>query len=242
MVSFEKVVDEYDAARPAYPDSLFDHLGGLVGVRVIEGGAGTGIATRALLDRGASVVPFDVSAVLLARAVTHSPGLRAVVADGAMLPFTDNCADLICFAQSWHWLQPGLRCVEASRVLVPGGRWAGWWSHARADGEEWFDRYWTALESSCPGLHRSQRDTNWGSELDESRLFVSVERVIEPWTREVSINDWLTDQASHSYVAALGPTASTRLLDSLRHILDEGFPSGQLRVPYETWLWTARGT
>jgi SAM-dependent methyltransferase len=239
MVSFDPVVDEYDAARPGYPDALFDALGDLNGVRVLEGGAGTGIATRALLARGARVVAFDVSAVLLDRARRRSPSLPAVVGDGADLPFRDGCRDLLCFAQSWHWLRPVTRCVEARRVLASGGRWAGWWSHARADGERWFDDHWSTLEAACPGVDRRQRDIDWGAELDESGLFVAVERTVVPWTRRISVDDWLVDLSSHSYVAALDDAARSMLVEQLRRIVLERFPSGSMEVLYETWVWIA---
>ena len=61
MTSFDAVADEYDAGRPSYPDGVYDGLEPLAGRLVFEGGAGTGIATRALLQRGARVVPFDVA-------------------------------------------------------------------------------------------------------------------------------------------------------------------------------------
>ena len=131
---FGRVACEYDAARPAYPDALFDALGPVVNLRVLDVGAGTGLATRPFLQRGALVVAIEPEANLLARAVEHTPTLAAVIADGTRLPLRDRCVDLVCFAQSWHWLHPDTRTGEVARVLHPGGRWAGWWSHARADG------------------------------------------------------------------------------------------------------------
>lgn len=95
--------------------------------------------------------------MVLRLAARRTPGLRPVIADGAALPFRDGCADLICFAQSWHWLDEARRPREAARVLRSGGRWAGWWSHARADDEPWFEAYWDALEAATVA-RRSQRD------------------------------------------------------------------------------------
>ncbi len=109
MPSFDAVADEYDSGRPAYPGGVYDALDPIAGALALEGGAGTGIAARDLVDRGARVVAFDVGARLLRRAVGHTPDLRAVIADGARLPFRDGCADLICFAQSWHWVDPTRR-------------------------------------------------------------------------------------------------------------------------------------
>jgi ubiquinone/menaquinone biosynthesis C-methylase UbiE len=57
VASFEAVADEYDAARPSDPDEVFDALGPLEGLRVLDVGAGTGLATRALIARRAAARP-----------------------------------------------------------------------------------------------------------------------------------------------------------------------------------------
>lgn len=58
--TFETAADLYDAARPSYPAELFDDLVSLAGLkrgdRLLEIGCATGKATRALLERGFSVV------------------------------------------------------------------------------------------------------------------------------------------------------------------------------------------
>lgn len=240
MASFESVAPQYDLARPSYPSGVYDLLEPLDGVRALDVGAGTGIATRQLASRGARVVAVDRGPLVLAHAVARAPGLRAVVADGAALPVRRGAVDLVCFAQSWHWLDPTTRCAEVHRVLGDGGRWAGWWSHARADSEDWFDRYWSAVERSCPGTHRGQRDIDWGATVAESRLFDVGDRMVVRWTREVGIDEWMTDQASHSYVVGLAEPARERLLCDLRDILDRQFAGTTMRVPYETWLWIGR--
>ena len=239
VVSFGAVVDEYDAARPSYPPDVFDALGELEGLRVLDIGAGTGIATRALLARGASVIAVDSGDEVLRRAIARTPGLPAVVADGAVLPVRTSSVDLVCFAQAWHWLDPATRVAEAHRVLGEAGRWAGWWSHARADAEPWFDRYWSAIERWCPGMNRRQRDTDWGATLDEAGRFDVGARIVVPWMRTISVDDWMTDQASHSYVLGLTPDRRAQLLDELRRIVDAAFPAGTMSVRYETWLWIA---
>jgi SAM-dependent methyltransferase len=239
MASFESVVDEYDAGRPAYPAGVYEALGPLDGLLVLEGGAGTGIATRELLARGARVVPFDVGPAVLARARRQTPDLPAVLADGARLPFRSVVADLVCFAQAWHWLDPDRRAGEAARVLRPGGRWAAWWSQARSDGERWFDEYWHEIEGACPGTHRDQRNHDWGADLDRSGFFRPTHRVVVPWVRRLSVETWLTDQRSHSYVAAMAPPERDALMHRLAGIVAARFPEGAMGVPYETWLWTA---
>jgi ubiquinone/menaquinone biosynthesis C-methylase UbiE len=153
---FDHVADDYDAGRPSYPDKFFAAIeeitGPLAGRLVLDGGAGTGIASRQLSARGGRVAGYDIAERMLRRARARSPELSFVLADGSMLPFRDGCADLACFAQSWHWLDQERASRELARVLRPGGHWAAWWNHAAADGEEWFAAYQDAKESACPPL------------------------------------------------------------------------------------------
>jgi hypothetical protein len=157
---------------------------------------------------------------------------------GAAMPFRDGCADLLCFAQSWHWFDEGRREIEAARVLRRGGRWAGWWSHARADGEPWFMSYWEAIEAATVA-RRQERDTDWGARLRRSGLFDVGERRTFHWVRETSVDQWLTDDKSKSYIASLPEPDRVTLLAMIQQTITKAFPSGRMLVPYETWLWVA---
>jgi SAM-dependent methyltransferase len=234
---FGAVVDEYDAGRPGYPAALFDALEPLAGKLVLEGGAGTGLATVGLMQHRARVIAFDVSPAMLARATRREASISGVVADGAATPFRDACADLLCFAQSWHWLDPDRRVGEAARILRPGGRWAAWWSHARADGEPWFESYFETIEAATVA-RRAERDTDWGSELGASNAFDAAVRQTFRWIRETSVDQWLADDKSKSYISSLPAADRRELLEGIRRSLEDSFPDGQMRVPYETWLWT----
>jgi len=236
---FGAVVDDYDAGRPTYPSALFDALEPLAGTTVIEGGAGTGIATSDLVERRARVVPFDTSLTMLARARKKVYPLPAVVADGACMPFRDESADLICFAQSWHWLDPHRRIAEAARVLRPEGRWAAWWSHARADGAPWFESYFRQIEATTVA-RRGERDTDWGAELAASDLFDVEGRQAFRWVRDTSVDRWLNDDKSKSYISSLRDEDRAKLLEQIRRTIVEAFPDGRMHVPYETWLWVAK--
>jgi SAM-dependent methyltransferase len=176
------------------------------------------------------VVALDIGIEMLGRV----DGER-VVADGARLPVRDDAVDLVCFAQCWHWLDQVAGNAEVARVLRPGGRWAGWWSHARADGEPWFEAYFDVLEARTDA-RRSHRDTDWGAtvagEHFDPPAFTAV-----PWERVVSVDEWITDARSHSYIG-LTPGGES-VLNDLEAILRSAFGDGPVRCRYETWLWQA---
>jgi SAM-dependent methyltransferase len=236
---FGAVADLYDAARPGYPNQVFDALGPIEGRTVIDIGAGTGIATDALLARGAKVIAVDVSPQMLARAKSRNGGLIAVVSDGARLPVRDASTDCACFAQAWHWMDPVHRVQEVARILRAGGLWAAWWSQPRADGETWFERFWEIIESSCEGIHRQQRDANWGQELIDSELFDLRPVAAEPWTRYIDVRAWLMDLRTQSFIAALDEQRQVALLNEVEGVADQNFPDGRMVIAYDTTLWSA---
>src|SRR6185503_2952864 len=114
------VAAAYDAHRPDYPGELFDALESALGqprlrADVLDVGAGTGIATRALAGRGARVVAVDPGPVVLKLLQSRSTSrVRPVLRDGNALPLRDGSVDLVTYAQSWHWTDP-VRSVPRRR-------------------------------------------------------------------------------------------------------------------------------
>ncbi|QSX78582.1 class I SAM-dependent methyltransferase [Agrilutibacter solisilvae] len=86
---FSGVADAYAAARPEYPDALFDAIAAHVAAsgQVWEPGCGSGQATRGLAARFAHVHATDASAQQIARhwAAPHDPGIPEEVGPGVEL-------------------------------------------------------------------------------------------------------------------------------------------------------------
>ena len=243
--SFDSAADQYDAARPSYPGGIYDILeallGGLATKVVGDGGAGTGVVSRQLLEEGAVVIAFDPGREMLRRALARTPDLPALVAEAGAIPLRSSALDLLCFGQSWHWVDQKLGAAEAVRVLRSGGWWAAWWNHPWADSETWFDEFCALLEARCPGYSRHSRDVDWCSTtIAASEEFLPPQRHIVAWERQVTIEDWLIDLSSHSYVIALGEQGAGRLIADVKSLLHEHFEIGPMTVPYETRLWTAQ--
>ena len=247
---FDLAAIEYDAARPSYPAALYDemehHAGRLAGKVTLDWGAGTGIASRQLAERGAKVISLDIGEQMLRMAKARSPQSLCVLADGNRMPAGARSADLVTFAQSWHWFDQRTAAAEVARVLKPGGHWAAWWNRAKAAGEPWFDEYEQLVLASCPSyqwLHSGEDllVPDWADArvAAEARMEPAGTFVV-PWTRQVSAADWITDNRSKSYFIDLEPTFRESVLDRMAAIIAAQFPDGQMTVRYVTALVLAR--
>jgi ubiquinone/menaquinone biosynthesis C-methylase UbiE len=242
---FDSASEAYDLGRPSYPSVLYDTVeslcGPLAGRRVMDGGAGTGIVSRELANRRALVVALDPGPRLLRRAIGRTPELRAVVGDAEAVPMRSGCVDLVTFGQSWHWVDQPRGTVEAARVLTAGGWWAAWWNQPWADTDAWFDEYYSLLETTCAGLSRDQRNVDWcAAAVAESERFQELTQSTFDWERRVTVEQWLVDLSSHSYVLALPAARRSGLLVGVESILRDAFANGIMVVPYWSFLWMAR--
>lgn len=246
--AFDPVSSFYDLARPSYPEGVYDAIesvvGTLAGMVVLDVGAGTGIASRQLLARGARVVAIDASRPMLEYAAGREPHPACVVGDGHVLPIRDGAVDVACFAQAWHWFDVSPAAREVARVLVPDGLWTAWWSQPRADGIRWFDEYQDVMEGACAAYDRRHRDVGrraWSDEpISATGMFTPVRQVEVPWTRELATTTWLDDERSKSYIEDAPPDVRRSLLAEIERIIGSAFPTGSMSVPYLTHMWIAR--
>lgn len=225
--AFEQLVDDYDAARPSYPQALYDALPPLGDC--LEIGAGTGIASTAL--RARSLVVTDLGPRMLARGLAKHcwPG---VVCRAEALPFADGSFDSVCGAQVWHWVDLPAGAVEAARVLRPGGSLLLWWNEGRG-GSWWWDAEQERIEAGNPDYARGYRETDYGEQL---RPWFEVSEPVEiAWERRLSVDLYERWLRSKSYVQRLPDVDA--FVAACRADLLTAFPDGEVVEPFVTRLW-----
>lgn len=140
---FDAIAVAYDRFRPRYPVELFDdlvRLGDLTdGARIVEVGAGTGIATRALVDRGLDVLALEPASGMaaVARATLGARARVEVVRFEDWVPSRKVRA--VAAFNAWHWVHPEVGVENAFRALAPGGSLAIVWIEVVSWGEERFE-------------------------------------------------------------------------------------------------------
>ncbi len=142
---FTGLAAAYDRYRPTYPhEAIVAILDGLpVPASVVDVGAGTGIATRALAAAGATAIAVEPNDEMRAVAAGHGLDARAGSASGTGLP--DDSVDAVTCFQAFHWFANATALREFRRVLRSSGRLAVVWNErdTRADP---FTREFRALE------------------------------------------------------------------------------------------------
>jgi len=117
---------DYARYRPSYPaeviDAILDGLGPPERLRVVDIGAGTGISSRLLAERGAKVLAVEPNAEMRAKAEASGLEVRDARADALGLP--DASADVVTAFQAFHWFANPESVRELTRVLRPSGRLA----------------------------------------------------------------------------------------------------------------------
>ncbi|MDQ2679733.1 MAG: methyltransferase domain-containing protein [Candidatus Eremiobacteraeota bacterium] len=116
---------DYVVGRPSYPDeaidALFEDLGQPSDLTVVDLGAGTGISSRLLVERGARVIAVEPNTAMSDQSETV-PNLvwQLATAEDTRLPHAS--ADLVTAFQAFHWFDPIASIAEIARILRPGGR------------------------------------------------------------------------------------------------------------------------
>jgi SAM-dependent methyltransferase len=120
--SFGVAAEQYDRHRPRYPQPLIAGLVTSVGMRVLDVGAGTGIAAKQLAEAGAEVVAVEPDERMAG--VAAAKGIRVEQSTFEEWQPAGREFDLVVFAQSFHWVDTRPALEKVAAILRPGGRLA----------------------------------------------------------------------------------------------------------------------
>src|SRR4051812_33819554 len=131
---FSRQASDYAAARPSYPDALYESIVALVPrrSRVWDCGTGNGQAAVDLARWFDEVIATDASEGQLAKAVS-APKVVYRVAPASASGLPPRSVDAVSVAQALHWFANDAFFDEVRRVSVPGGVIAAWcYGHCHA--------------------------------------------------------------------------------------------------------------
>jgi len=232
-LTFGAHADEYERARPEWPEAAARWLVPEGADLVVELGAGTGKLTRAVAALGVRVVAVEPDRRMLA--VLRGLGLEGVEGSAEAIPFADGVADGVVAGSSLHWFELELALAEIHRVLRPGGRFGFGWNH-RDDRHPAIARMGEAVyaaQARTAGPRWRSRD--WPAELTASGLFRDVEHELFEHVHELPREALRDHLLSYSSVAALPEDERRRVVAGVAAALDADESvsgDGRLRLPF----------
>jgi SAM-dependent methyltransferase len=248
--------EAYDTVRPDYPAWIYQRLldsGALVeGAATLEIGAGSGLATRRLLEHGADpliVIEPDVRFApllesILERSTADCRLIRASFEDAQLNRHT---FDLVAAATAFHWVEQRAGLTKIFDLLRPGRYIALWWNvfqvldrHDAFHGATY--SLLAQLASSPSGesqdipfaLNRMQRETALAD-----AGFQAIQYTESHWTLTLDTAQVGTLYESFSSIQRLPEDERRSLLDALMRISDERF-DGRVERHMTTCLYLAR--
>jgi SAM-dependent methyltransferase len=249
--TFDRVAERYVAARPVYPDALYDDLVELAelepGARLLEVGCGPGIATRPLLRRGYRITCVELGERLASEARRNLAGLPVEIHVGSFesWPGEPGGFDLVYAATAWHWVEPETRYRLAHAQLRPGGRLAFWAaSHAfPADADPIFRElqpvYEELGEARVESWPLPEDVPDDAAEIEASGLFEDVRVRRHVWARRYTADEYIALLDTFSGHIAMGAIKRARLYGEIRRRVAER-PDGTLRRHWLAILHVAR--
>lgn len=133
---FTGLAGDYARFRAGYAPQVATAILGYLGrnpatIDAVDVGAGTGIWTRTLAERGLhSIVAVEPNDDMRQQGIETSRGMDIVwrkgLAEATGLP--DGSADLVTMASSFHWADFDKACDEFCRILRSGGLFVALWN------------------------------------------------------------------------------------------------------------------
>jgi SAM-dependent methyltransferase len=235
---FGKAAAVYTTARPDYPDRVYDILRDRCQLgptsRVVEIGAGSGQATKRLLEVGAHVVAVEPSEALagqLRAELTMAQRLEVVVSAFEDVDLAPSSFDLVTAATAFHWLDPEQAFPKIASILRPGGWLAVWWNvFGDPDRPDPFhDATEPLLRDLAPspsagagGLPYALDVAARAAEL-ESHGFQDVEHEAERWTLRLDATQTRRLYETYSNIARLPDSQKEMILAEIERIIDAEF-------------------
>ncbi|HEY0187719.1 MAG TPA: class I SAM-dependent methyltransferase [Cellulomonas sp.] len=247
---FDDLATDYDASRPRYPDELFTALSTALPagrrLRVLDAGAGTGIALEGLvahLGEQHDYVAVDLSSGMAAigRAKLGHVDWRVEPVEPALTRYHGEL-DLVLAAQAYQWFDRPRFVAAAHTALRSGGILAVLQNNRDHASSPFVAAYEDLLERLSPGYSRSYRAFDVAAELAGpfGAADADVSTHVATWHQTCTVDEFVR-LASSSTQVQRGVTAhGARMLDEVRALAAAAAHDGDVEMAYRSELYFAR--
>lgn len=231
---------DYAKYRPSYPTAAIDII--LEGMKTqspiiaADVGAGTGISSRLLAERGVRVLAIEPNADMRQAAAPH-PLVEFSQGTAEATGLHDASVDLVTCFQSFHWFNPEPTLLEFNRILKPSGRLAAVWNEW--DKNDDFTANYIHLVETASNSPPNQKYRTTVESLASYHL-VDIKHYVFPYKQDVDLTGLIGLTQSHSIIPRSGEVLQ-QLISDLQQLhaqfCDE---RGMVSLLYSTSLFLAK--
>jgi SAM-dependent methyltransferase len=203
---------DYVKYRPSYPAAVIDRILEGLGTEplVADIGAGTGISSRLIADRGMRVLAIDPNTAMRTAAAAHPlVEFRGGTAEATGLEA--DSVDLVTCFQAFHWFDPEPTLLEFWRILKSTGRLALVWNNR--DKEDAFTNGYSNLTIAASRERAIHKRSDSAQPLLTSPLFTNVQVATFANHQELDLAGLIGRVRSNSYTPRTGATLDRLMLD-----------------------------
>jgi len=240
---FTKQAEAYGRARPSYPgrmiEALLEDARVCTGDAVLELGAGTGLFTRQLAERGLRITATEPNEAM--RSLSPTLG-NATFAAGSFeaTGVADGSQAWAVAAQAFHWADPTRALPELRRALAPRGSFSVLWNVRDVERSELLGWTLERIARIASGFDEGYKSVDWASVLTSTGDFTDVRKRAISHTVRMSAERYVDLWRSHNHLNSTASPEDVRALLAAieEHLRELGL--NQLDVPYACLAWTVR--
>lgn len=238
---FDDRVADYVRYRPTYPatiiDAILTDLPPVSSLVAADIGAGTGISSRLLADRGVRVLAIEPNGAMRAGAAPHQL-VRWLEGSAEHTGLDTRSVDLVVCAQAFHWFKKQEALAEFARVLRSAGRLAIMWNMGSPDdpaGSAYYDIVFNASDEARRIADKREYNDPFVNTPEWSPEPIVTADFVESY----DLDGLLGRAMSASYVPKVGPE-SEHVRAQLRELFHQRQVGGLFAMQYRTTLFRAR--
>jgi SAM-dependent methyltransferase len=193
--------ESYARYRPSYPaaalDTILSGLATPAELVAADVGAGTGISSRLLAERGVRVWAIEPNAAMRQAADPH-PLVTWVDGTAEHTSLPTASVDLVTCFQAFHWFDPQHSLPELHRILKPTGRLAVVWN--QRDRSDSFTAGYTTLIKQLSNQHPAEAKMLAEQPLLQSAWFTNLCQFTLPYHQPLDLDGLIGRARSVSYL------------------------------------------
>ncbi len=231
---------DYVKYRPDYPaaaiDAILENRAAGIAWTAADVGAGTGILSRLLADRGVHVIAVEPNATMRAAAAPHRL-VRWKEGTAESTGVADASVDLVACAQAFHWFRQREAVAEFRRILKADARLALVWN--TRDERDAFTRGYIEAIHAVNGEHPAEQREIEPGVIESDRMFTPTRLSLFDHAQALDREGLIGRATSASYVPREGEMFEVlrgKLLGLFEKHRDSG---GQVRLKYITKVYLA---